>query len=76
MVSCNAPARAETTVTADLNLARPAPLRPTLGVIKRIAIVHPSEPSLRRRGLEMLGSGVRAGAGLDALTDEDLAIVA
>ena len=24
-----------------------------------------------RRGLEMLGSGVRAGAGLDALTDED-----
>src|ERR1700761_8185123 len=24
-----------------------------------------------RRGIEMLGSGVRAGAGLDALTDED-----
>lgn len=58
VVSCNAPARAETTVTAGPELGKTGPLKPTLAVIKLIAIVHPrNRPRvLRRRDLEMLGS--------------------
>ena len=64
---------AGTAVTAALSLARPASAETDASRQKRISdcLSQRTAEVLPRRGLKQLGSDVRAGAALDALTRED-----